>query len=64
MREVPSGTRISAFIKGTPESLLDPYTMRGHIEKVLAVSQKVVGWGGAFTRRQPCCNLGHLASKL
>lgn len=46
MREVPSGTRISAFIKGTPESLLDPYTMRGHIEKVLAVSQEGGGGGG------------------
>ena len=46
MREVPSGTRISAFIKGTPESLLDPYTMRGHMEKVLAVSQEGGGGGG------------------
>ena len=46
MREVPSGTRISAFIKGTPESVLDPYTMRGHIEKVLAVSQEGGGGGG------------------
>ena len=48
MREVPSGTRISACIKGTPESLLDPYTMWGHIEKVLAVSQEGGGGGGSL----------------